>query len=340
MKLKSIYFLSLIALAVAPLRAQTSQPKYWSAIKPNCTSLGEEAPVTITDSAGGILGYSCFVSGTFVWLAAGGVWSTTIRISAPASGAIGLGMGFYSTNGGGQSLDATLDGIPRSLQSGSSLQFSMYANQPVEIELLGASNDKPNYGVTAEGSIYAVFFCPDAATCSNVQPQLLYSALPTYPWSLSVPIAWDTELSSQWSAVAEDDGGAHVVGLVVYNEDTTATSFAVNVYDNTGALAATATTPTLPAFQPNSGEGGTYSTLLGSLISSLPSGPFKILVDGRSALCAVEVLQINGSSATTLQVAQDTAPRSAAVALKPLRPSVKRLSVASTPHVVYRPWVK
>lgn len=340
MKTTSLYLLSLIALAVAPLRAQSSQPVYWSAIKPNCTSLGEEAPVSITDSSGNVLGYSCFVSGTFVWLAAGGIWGTTIRVSAPASGAVGLEYGFYSTTGSGQSLDATVDGIPRSLQSGNGLAFSLLANQPVEVELLGATDDTPSYGVTAEGSMYVVFFCPDAITCSHVQPQLLYSALPTYPWSLSVPITWDSEVSSQWSAVAVDNGSTDVVGLVVYNEDVTPTSYTVDVYDSTGTLAGSATTPTLAAFLPNSGEGGTYSTLLSSLISPLPKGPFKILVSGGSALCAVEVLQISGNSATTLQVAPDSAPRSTAIALKPLRPSVKRLSVTSTPHVVSGPWRK
>jgi hypothetical protein len=107
MTVKSLRLLRLITLAVAPLRAQSSQPMYWSATKPNCTSLGQEAPISITDSSGNILGYSCYVSGTFVWLAAGGIWGTTIRVSAPASGAVGLNYAFYSTNGGSQSLDAT-----------------------------------------------------------------------------------------------------------------------------------------------------------------------------------------------------------------------------------------
>jgi len=340
MKMKSLHLLGLIALAVAPLRAQSSQPVYWSATKPNCTSLGEEAPVGITDSAGNILGYSCVVSGTFVWLAAGGIWGTTIRVSAPASGAVGLNYGFYNATGSPQSLDATLDGDPASLQSGKGLAFSLFANQPVEVELLGATDDTPSYGVTAEGTIYVVFLCPDAATCADVQPQLLYSALPTYPWSLSVPIAWDTDLSPQWSAVGIDNGSTDVVGLVVYNEDTTATSFTVDVYDSTGTLAGSAVTPTIAAFLPNSGEGGTYSTLLSSLISPLPTGPFKILVDGRSSLCAVEVLQISRNSATTLQVALDSPPRSAATALKPLRSSVKRLRMVSTQQVVSSSWRK
>jgi hypothetical protein len=37
----------------------------------------------------------------------------------------------------------------------------------------------------------------------------------------------------------------------------------------------------------------------------LPSGPFKVVVDGGSVPSIVEVLQFNGPSATTLQVAED-----------------------------------
>ena len=100
------------------------------------------------------------------------------------------------------------------------VNFALFANQPAEIDLLGATRNAPNYGTTATGSVYAMFYCPDAATCSNVLPQLIYSALPTYPWSLSVPIAWDNSVWTQWSAVGIDDGGTHRVSLVIYNEDT------------------------------------------------------------------------------------------------------------------------
>lgn len=76
--------------------------------------------------------------------------------------------------------------------------------------------------------MYATFYCPDATTCSNVLPQLIYSALPTYPWSLSVPIAWDDELSYQWSAVVDFDGGSNI-GLVVYNESSAPAQYTVDV---------------------------------------------------------------------------------------------------------------
>ena len=48
--------------------------------------MGGETPIQIMDAVGDhTLGYSCYVSGTFVWLAAGGMWGTTIRVSAPRS---------------------------------------------------------------------------------------------------------------------------------------------------------------------------------------------------------------------------------------------------------------
>jgi hypothetical protein len=144
---------------------------------------------------------------------------------------------------------------------------------------------------------------------------LLYSALPGTPWSLSVPIAWDTQVWTQWSAVGIDDGGARRVSLVVSNQDTSAKSYTVRVYNSNGTLAGTGTTPSIPPLRPQSDgsleQGGTFGALLSDVISTpLPSGVFKILVDGGSNFSAVEMLQVNGASATTLQVAFDSAPGS------------------------------
>jgi hypothetical protein len=219
------------------------------------------------------------------------------------------------------------------------------ANQPVEVNLLGATSNAPNYSSTSTGSVYAVFYCPDATTCGNVLPQLLYSALPTVAWSLSVPISWDTELWTQWSAEGIDDGGTHKVSLVVYNEDITATSYTVRVYDNTGSLAGTGTTPSIPPLQSlpsgSLGQGGTYGALLSDVISTpLPSGIFKVLVDGGSQYCAVEVLQFTGPSATALQVAYDTEPGSRSSAASLRRSSVRSSRVASMPKPVFRALAK
>ena len=61
-------------------------------------------------------------------------------------------------------------------------------------------------------------------------------------------------------------------------------------------------TPVIPAY-------GTYGAMLSSVISTpLPSGVFKVVVDGGAVYSAVEVLQFNGTSATALQVAYDSAP--------------------------------
>jgi hypothetical protein len=338
-QMKSLYLIGLIALAVVSLRGQSS-PVYWSTTQPDCSSLNNETPTTIYDSTGKtILGYSCSVSGTFVWLAAGGMWGTTIRVSAPASANVDADYTFYDKSGNNLSVDDTLNNDSTTLASGNETEVTLLANQPLEVEVLGATNDAgTNYSNTAEGTVYATFYCPDATTCGNVLPQLLYSALPADPWSLSVPIAWDDALSSQWSAVAIDDGGTNVVGLVIYNEDVTANTYTIDIYDSNGNLATSGTTPSIPPLQNGTGgtgEGGTYSVLLDSLVSGLPAGPFKILIDGGSLLSAVEVLQINGQSATTLQVAFDTAPGTAA-ALKSRRSAVRRSHVAPTHKVALR----
>jgi hypothetical protein len=327
MTTKSLHVLELMAVAAATLNGQpVNGPVYWSTVPPDCSSLAGESPVAIT-SSGKTLGYSCYVSGTFVWLAAGGGWSSAIRVAAPASAAIGVDYTFYDARGNSLKLDTTI-GI------GNDVNFALSPNQPSEIGLAGAASDAPKYSSTATGSVYGVFYCPDAPTCANVVPQLLYSALPGTPWALSVPISWDTELWTQWSAEGIDDGGAHRVSLVIYNEDITATNFTVRVYDSTGALAGTGTTPSIPALQPlgngSLGEGGTYGALLSDVIATrLPAGVFKVLVDGGSKYSAVEVLQFNGPSATALQVAYDSAPGSLTRAASVERSNVRSGRVAS-----------
>ena len=130
------------------------------------------------------------------------------------------------------------------------------------------------------------------------------------------------------------------MSLVIYNEDTTATSYTVRVYDSTGALAGTGTSPSIPALQPlgngSLGEGGTYGALLSDVVATrLPAGVFKILVDGGSKYSAVEVLQFNGLSATALQVAYDSAPSSPVRAASVERSNVRSARVASTPKHVF-----
>jgi hypothetical protein len=333
--MKSLRLLGLIALAAATLNGQpVNGPVYWSTVPPDCSSLAGESPVAIANSSGKTVGYSCYVSGTFVWLAAGGGWSSAIRVAAPASAAIGVDYTFYDASGNNLKLDTTVG-------SGNDVNFALSPNQPSEIGLTGATSAAPKYASTATGSVYGVFYCPDATTCANVVPQLLYSALPGTPWALSVPISWDTELWTQWSAEGIDDGGAHRVSLVIYNEDITATSYTVRVYDSTGALAGTGTTPLIAPLQPfaigSVGEGGTYGALLSDVIATrLPAGVFKVLVDGGSKYSAVEVLQFNGLSATALQVAYDSAPGSSSRAASSERMNFRSARVESAPGHVFR----
>jgi hypothetical protein len=87
-----------------------------------------------------------------------------------------------------------------------------------------------------------------------VLPQLIYQQQPTHPWLATVPIAWDNAVWTQWSAEGVDDGVTNIVSFVVYNEGSTATSFTIDIYDSTGTLVATGTTPSIPPFASLSGR--------------------------------------------------------------------------------------
>lgn len=313
-------------------------PRYWSATPPDCSSLAGESPVAIA-SASGTAGYSCYVSGTFVWVAAGGGWSTAIRVAAPASGAIGVDYSFYDGSGNNLRLDSAFSGSPAVSANG--LQFALAANQPAEIQLLGATGEGPQYARGATGTAYAVFYCPDAPTCAEVTPQLLYSSLASPAWSTGAAIAWDTELATAWSSVGLDDGGANRLSLAIYNEDIAPASYRIRVFDSAGRLAASGATPFVPPLQslPDGayGEGGTYGALLSDAVAGpLPPGPFKIVVDGGASYCAVEVLQFHGASATGLLAGYDS--RAALIAGGALqRADLRRSRVAARSRSVFPP---
>jgi hypothetical protein len=201
----------------------TNGAVYWSTTAPDCSSLNENA-VAITNAAGTTIGYSCYVSGTFEWFAAGGGWATSIRVAAPASAPISADYRFYDQDGNPKNLDTTVNNVSSSRASGNEVDFALYADQPSEVELLGATSNAPSYSSTADGTVYAVFYCPDATTCGNVLPQLLYSALPTEPWSLSVPLAFDDAVWTQWSAVGIN-GPGQLLSLAIYNEDIVANTY-------------------------------------------------------------------------------------------------------------------
>ena len=334
MRMKLLHFLGLILVVTARLYGQTQPPtagaQYWSTTLPDCSSLGNPPPVVaIKNSAGATLGYSCYVTGTFVWVAAGQGWGSSIRVAAPSSGAIGVDYSFYDPNGSNLALDTTL-GSGSSLTSGNDVNFALLPNQPAEVDLLGAPGGSPDYKSLVTGSVYAAIYCPNAATCGVVFPQLLYSFLPTKPWLLSVPISWDNAIWTQWSAEGIHDGSKNLVSLVIYNQNAVAAIYTVRVYDSAGSLKGTGTTPAIPAF-------GTYGDLLPNVVKApLPSGVFKVLIDGGSNYSSVSVLQFNGDSASSLQVAYDFAPGSSSAAVA-LPQSIRRERVAATPKAVFNP---
>lgn len=323
--MKSLRFLVLIGTAAAGLHGQSQPPttgaQYWSSSPPQCQGftqtsfVGLRGPIAIANSAGATIGYSCYATGAFAWLAAGGTWSTAIRVAAPASGAIGVDYTFYDTSGNRMSLDTT---SPNGAASSNDVNFALNANQPSEVRLLGAPSEAPQYGNTQTGSVYAEFFCPDALTCEIALPQLLYSFQPIKPWSLSVPIAWDLffsalqpgGLTNQWSAVGVNDA-THFMSLVILNQSTVASIFTVSVYDSNGVLFGQGTTASIPGANATTLEGGTTGILLSSLFTTaLPSGVLKVNVNGGSNPSTVSVLQFSGDSATSLQVSFDAPPNS------------------------------
>jgi len=344
--MKSLQFLGLVAVVAVTLHGQ----QYWSATVPSCASfdgsVSLDGPIAITDSSGATLGYSCSVSGTFLWLAAGGTWGTSIRVAAPSAGTVGVDYLFYDSGGNNLTLDST-SGTGLFPASGNEVNFALNANQASEVRLLGATSEAPHYNTTQTGSVRATFYCPDATTCETVLPQLVYSFTPIKPWSLSVPISWDFFFSPiqpqgawpQWSATGVNDA-THFVSLVIYNQDTAATSYTVRVYDSSGSLVGTGTTPSIPPVPVHSdgtfGEGGTYGALLSQVITTpLPTGVFKVLIDGGSNYSAVAVLQFNGDSATSLQVAYDSAPNTSSAALTTMRSSARPTRVPPRPRRVF-----
>ena len=323
MRTKSLHLFGLLVVGAATLYCQpTNGPAYWSTTIPDCSILSETA-VAIRNASGTVIGYSCHVSGTFVWLATGGGWSSAIRVGAPATAPIGVDYTFYDKNGNNLQLDSTSSGSA-AVVSNHEVSFALAANQPSEVDLIGATRDAPTYGPTTTGTAYAVFYCPDALTCINVLPQLIYLQQPTNPWLATVPIVWDNYVWTQWSAEGVDDGASNVVSFVIYNEDVVATSFKIYVYNRAGTLVGTGTTPSIPPIPLLSdgtyGEAGTYGATLRSVIpGGLPSGVFKVLIDGGGVYSAVQMFQFTGPSLSSMQVAYDSAPSATAATAAAVR---------------------
>ena len=203
-----IAFFGVIVLVAGCLHSQpTNGTTYWSSTMPDCSSLQETA-VSITNSSGTVIGYSCYVRGTFVWFAAGGGWTSKIRVGSIAP--IGVDYTFFDNNGNNLSVDTTSDSSSP-ITSGNEVSFAISASQPSEIIVLGATSNSPNYAPTSTGTVNALYYCPDATTCSTVLPQLAYLRQPTHPWLATVPISWDNAIWPTWSAEGVDDGVTNIV---------------------------------------------------------------------------------------------------------------------------------
>lgn len=293
----------LIALVGTTLYAlpPTNGPRWWST-NPNLDCTTFHSLIHEIQLSSGGKGYACGVTGTFVWSAAGGNWGTSIHVTAPASGAIGVDYIFSDGDGNQVSLD-TISGSVRT--SGSTISVVLDANQPSEVQLLGASSDGPEYKTTHTGSVFGIFLCPDPATCATIAPQLLYSFVPIKPWLLSVPLAWDNSFSplqpvgrsTRWSAVGMN-GSTETISFAVYNQSTAPAAYTVRVYDSNGSLAGEATTPMIP-------PAGTRGFLLADVLRiEIPTGILKVAIDAPASFTAL-FLQFNGDSATSLQSAPD-----------------------------------
>ena len=233
-------------------------------------------------------------------------------MAAPASGAVGVEYVFFDQDGKRISLD-TISGSARA--AGDTVSLALSANQASEVQLLGASTDGPQYGRTQTGSVFAVLLCPDAGTCATVFPQLVYSSAPFKPWLLSVPIAWDSSfsflqpsgLAARWSATGVHND-TDFISFAIYNSSPTAATYAVRVYDSTGALAGQGVTPPIPGGNGVDGAGGTRGFLLTEIVgTTIPAGVVKVTIEGNGPTSTI-FLQFSGESAMSLHASHDVVP--------------------------------
>ena len=280
----------------------------WWSTNPNLDCSGYHSLGYEVTLSGGGLGYACGVTGTFIWMAAGGDWSSSIRMAAPQSGAVGVQYVFYDENGKAISLDTVSNS---NSATGTTVGLALNANQASEVRLLGASSDGPQHGRTQTGFVFAIFLCPDSATCATVIPQLTYFSA-TNPWLLSVPIAWDNSysflqpagLATRWSA-AGSYNNTDFISFAVYNGSPTPSTYTVRVYDRTGALVGQGTTPVITGGNGVDATGGARGFLLTDVIGgTLPDGVVKVTIEGPGASSAI-FLQFSGASAVSLPATHD-----------------------------------
>jgi hypothetical protein len=339
-RMKSLRFIGLMALCAVALYGQpTNGAVYWStnsALDCNANSLTE----VNFPGPGGATVYSCYLSGTFVWFAAGGGYTTALRVAAPASAPVGVDYSFYDLNGNFLNLDTKV-GANSPTTSGNDINFALAPNQPSEVDILGATASAPGYGPTTGGTVYVQLYCPDSVTCYSMLPQLIYSAPPTI--SLSVPLAFDGNEWTQWSAQGIDNGGSQRISLVIYNQSNRTNIYTVRVYDSNGNLAGTGTTPAINGYSTTTFEAGTSAVLLsgasGIIPTTLPSGILKVFIDGGAYNSSVLMLQTNGRAIAPLQTYYDTGSGVTAIPgpTPAARANVRPASKRATPRQVFGP---
>lgn len=296
MTVKFACLTGLLVLGALAANAQT----YWSTNSATaCGAYGDSngAPTQLTTGPGAG-GYVCWVYGTLPWYAAGASWGSSIRVAAPPTGAVNVNLYFTDQTGADTALDYQYKGSS-TVYNDTGTTKALFANQPMEVDLLGLKAEAPTYSVTsATGPVVVYAECPDATTCQQLQAQLIYLALPSNSWALSAPVVWDSQTWTGWSSIGIDDGklGGDTVAFVVYNlaDDQLAHTYTLNVYDSTGALYTTVTTPSVPYL-------GCKAWGVRDVVSNVPTGEFKLqLVAAATQYVAFEALQFHGPTATTL----------------------------------------
>ena len=253
----------------------------------------------------------CNYYGVFPWFDAGSGWTTVLRVSAPASGAIQVTYNFIEKAADGTVQAPILDfkqygdATPT---SGSRAVFVLDRNQPSELTLIGRHPD----GVSppeAKGSVTVTISCPDKATCAAVAPQLIYTELPAISWYLSAPMSSTVSLPSQprvlaWSAVGVNNpqGGSQAkqfMTYAIYNNSGSALAYTLTAYDKTGAVVGKRATEVIMP------DVSIAEVLDESSMPGLPTGPIKVTVSGTGP-SVVTFLQFIGPAATALVTAVET----------------------------------
>ena len=317
MFLKSFQITALMLMGFSAAQAQQG-PVYWSATQPDCGSYKSHQ---LTNG-----NYVCDVFGIFPWFTAGAGWKTSIRTAAPNSNAIAVIYQYLDGSGQAKALDVNYVGGPGVTSGKTNFGVALFANEPSQLDLLGLPAEAPNYSQTeASGSVLVNFQCPDASTCSQATAQLIYSALPSQLWSLSIPIVWTAQLAPVWSSWGFDDGQKQILSFVIFNGANAAQSYKVSIIDSLGKTT-TQNTPSIPS-------GGNYAQVLDKFLgNATPGGLFKITVAG-SGFSAFEALQFNAGSATTLVVFPEGA--ASLIPKDSVGPGLPRLGVMDeiAPHV-------